>query len=183
MTRGPVELRPDPKLAARLRLVGAVSVLLGFVFAGVVVASGGASPRDLALAAVLFVVPFVWAGWSFLCESHLLPDARVRFDGEVLDLRLVDPRPFRLRCAHEESRIALAEVRAVDWRRRSMLEVLLLSAMRPRGSWSRDALVVLGGERTVELDPAVWPDLPLLHRALAGALEAREEGKREETVT
>lgn len=183
MTGGPVELRPDPRLAARLRLVGAVSVLLGFVFAGVVVAGGGPSLRDLTLAAVLFVVPFVWAGGSFLCEARLLPQARVRLADGVLHLRLVDPRPFRLGCAHEESRIALAEVRAVEWRRRSMLEVLLLSAMRPRGSWSREALVILGTGRTVELDPAVWPDLPLLHRALAGALEAREEVEREGMVT
>ncbi len=171
MKEAVVELRTDPRLAARLRLVGIVSVVLGLVFAAVVVFGGGGAALDLVVAVLLFVVPFVWAGWSFLCESRLLPGARVRLAGGRLELRLVDPRPFRLRCDYEESALALAEIRGIDWRRRSMLEVLLLSAMRPRGSWSREALAILAGDRVVELDPAVWPDLARLRRALAEALE------------
>jgi len=177
-----VELRVDVHLAARLRLVGIVSVVLGLTFAAVVAFGGGATAADLAVALVLFVVPFVWAGWSFLCEARLLPGARVRLREGRLELRLVDPRPFRLRCDYEENVLSLADIRGFDRRRRSMLEVLLLSAMRPRGSWSREALTILAGDRVVELDPAVWPDLPRLHQALEEALAARERAQRGSNV-
>ncbi len=165
---------PAAEVIRRLRRIGWLALAVGAGFGLFVLVEGGAPWSQRLLALLLFSLPFLWGGHLFLREAALLARARIDFDGRRLGWRL--PRGGRLSPAGglEEGEMAADAVRRVDYRQRPLLELIFLSALRPRGTFSRHVFVLHADGRVLELDPALWPGIETLARHFAERLSAAE---------
>ncbi len=165
---------PAPEAIRRLTRVGWLALAVGAGFGLFVLWEGSAGWAQRLLALGLFCLPFLWGGWSFLREARALARAEVVLEDERLRYRL--PASGRIALGGEEAaaEVPLPQITHVDYRQRPLLELIFLSALRPRGTFSRHVFVIhfADTDRRLELDPVLWPGIEALARELAERLSA-----------